>query len=330
MKSMNKTTLIVAALASACTLASSAFAGREEDGNIPNNAPFFLNGHAWQDQRAYIESGARCATPHPGQGVADAVERNLEHFKAQAGNDASRPGGNALDRTAGSVSIDVYVHVINQGSGIANGDIPLSQINDQINILNAAYAGTSGAGAANTPFRFVLRGVDRTTNLSWYNVSHGSTAETQMKTALRIGDAKTLNIYTANLGGGLLGWATFPWSYTGNPKDDGVVILFSSVPGGSAVPYNEGDTATHEIGHWLGLYHTFQNGCAKNSGDYVSDTEAERSPAFGCPTGRDSCRGGGVDPIFNFMDYTDDPCMFLFTTGQSTRMDNLTLQYRGL
>jgi hypothetical protein len=255
------------------------------------------------------EGARKCATREPGELEILAVETHLLQNKIAP---AAPLGG----------TIPVWVHVINRGTGIANGDVPTSQINSQISVLNNAYAASG--------FSFSLAGVDRTTNTSWYTVTPGSSAETQMKNALRKGGAETLNFYTANIGQGLLGWATFPQDYTSDPKDDGVVVLFSSLPGGTAVPYNLGDTGTHEVGHWMGLYHTFQGGCSRNN-DFVSDTAAEKSPAFGCPTGRNTCTGRkypGNDPITNFMDYTDDSCMDNFTAGQNSRMNTFFATYR--
>lgn len=279
---------------------------------------FRIGANTWANQKAFVDSGARCSTRH----VTDLEQRlnELAHQSWKAER-ASR-GVGVAERPVGSVVIPVWFHVINNGSGIANGDIPQAQIDQQMAVLNAAFAST------NTPFVFQLAGVTRTTNASWYAMQPGSTAEQQAKTALRVGGPGTLNIYSANPAGGLLGWATFPQDYQARPKNDGVVVLFSSVPGGSAAPYNEGDTGTHEVGHWLGLFHTFQGGCTRTN-DQVADTPAERSAAYGCPTGRDSCpRQAGVDPIRNFMDYTDDSCMNTFSAGQTARMDTLHQQYR--
>jgi hypothetical protein len=216
------------------------------------------------------------------------------------------------------VTIDVYFHVLAPGVGD-------EAILAQLDVLQAAYASTR--------FSFQLAatgGILRPTDFpaEWLTASPDSTAEQQMKSALHQGSANDLNVYVTQPGGGLLGWATFPWWYSSAPSDDGVVVLDASLPGGSAAPYNLGDTLTHEVGHWLGLYHTFQGGC--RGGDSVSDTAPERSAAYGCPVNRDSCRGGGYDPIHNFMDYTDDACMYEFTPLQAQRGSDAWDAYRAV
>ncbi|CAE6437807.1 unnamed protein product [Rhizoctonia solani] len=236
---------------------------------------------------------------------------------------------NKISLKAGSTfaaTIQVYWHVVQAGTTLAQGNVPDSQITSSISALNSHY---SGSGLS-----FTLVGTDRTTNANWFNSAGPSSSyQTAMKTALRKGNAAALNVYTVGFksgsGAGLLGYATFPSSYSGAPRDDGVVILYSSVPGGSTTNYNQGKTLTHEVGHWLGLYHTFQGGCAA-PGDSVDDTPPEASPASGCPTGRDTCSGGGVDPIHNYMDYSYDSCMYEFTAGQITRLKSQIATYRGI
>jgi hypothetical protein len=270
----------------------------------------------------------RCATRDIDESVATQYEAALTKF-----NSGRNPG---QIRKSGSITVGVFFHVINTGQGIDNGDVPIKMLHDQIDVLNEAYAGADDAAtptSTNTPFRFAMIGVDRTTNAEWFNSGIGSAAEREMKAALHVGGANTLNFYVNNAGGAYLGWATFPFWYAADPLQDGVVVLYSSLPGGDCCGdrvYNLGDTGSHEVGHWLGLFHTFQGGCAAVYNDFVADTPAERSPAFGCPIGRDTCPGTGVDPIENFMDYSEDFCMYQFTSGQSARMEALSLQYRGL
>jgi hypothetical protein len=217
---------------------------------------------------------------------------------------------------AGVVSIPIYFHVITDG---ANGQVSDTTINNQIVALNKSYSGQ--LGGVKTGFRFRVAGVDHTNNAAWYAVNPGDPAERQMKRALHTGGPDVLNVYTAS-GGDYLGWATFPSSYASKPWYDGIVIDYRSMPGGPyGTNFSLGLTLTHESGHWLGLYHTFQGGCSP-TGDLVDDTPAEKTPTSGCPTRKDTCNKPGKDPVHNFMDYSYDSCYTQFTAGQRDRMQD--------
>jgi hypothetical protein len=225
-----------------------------------------------------------------------------------------------------SATVPVYFHVITDG---ATGALTDAQIANQIAVLNNTFGG--GEGGANTGFTFTLAGVTRTDNADWFNANAGGTNEHTMKRTLRSGGDNALNIYSTTAGK-FLGWAYFPDILTkpGQAYLDGIVMNWATVPGASdlwAGRYDQGETATHEAGHWLMLEHTFQGGCAAN-GDFVSDTPPEKTPTSGCPAGKDTCREPGLDPIHNYMDYSYDNCYTEFTAGQTQRMRDAWLLYR--
>ncbi|PFH45548.1 hypothetical protein AMATHDRAFT_71599 [Amanita thiersii Skay4041] len=220
--------------------------------------------------------------------------------------------------------IPIYWHVIYTNRTAEGGYLLDSRIREQIKVMNQDFKLSK--------FSWRLAGIDRTLNTDWFeNEFFNTPQEKDMKTKLHMGGAGTLNVYTVGFinTDPLLGYATFPWSYASNKINDGVVLNYRSLPGSDLPNYDLGRTLVHEAGHWLGLFHTFEGGC-NGSGDGVADTPPEQSPAFGCPTARDTCSSAGVDPIHNFMDYTDDACMNQFTNGQIQRFTALAAQYRGI
>jgi hypothetical protein len=272
-----------------------------------------------------LVEGSVCGRP-----FGDEKEKpKLKEKSKSAGQDEAQ----ASRLAAGSVTINVYFHVINRGSGELNGDVAESRLDQQIAILNDSFGGLTGG--ANTPFRFQKACVTRTTNLSWYNMSTDnrtvSPVERAAKTALHQGGAAELNFYTINDTGGSA-WARFPWEYTApNQAIDGIVVPHTMLPGGSRANFNGGDIAVHEVGHWLGLYHTYGSNCSRDA-DEVADTPIHLEPSAvvgTCPAPRDSCPvPTGLDPDDNFMTDTSDTCKRKFTPGQSTRMDDMYTSYR--
>lgn len=259
----------------------------------------------------------RCATVGPAPDERDKIERNLEALEK----------ANPDWQKTGTITVRVYFHIITNADR-TEGNVSNNAAQSQIDVLNAAFAGSGGSTP--TPFRFVLADadIDRTANDDWFNMEYRTIptyVERQAKAALNKGDKSSLNVYTVRLANKAFGWGRYPWQLA--DKVDGIVIRYSTLPGGASTYYNEGDTAVHETGHWLGLYHTFEYGC--DPGDYVDDTNAEASAARYCPVDWDTCPAApGLDPVENYMDFTWDSCMYKFTPGQVVRMVGKYQQYR--
>lgn len=268
-------------------------------------AKFVVGEREFDSQDTFVGGGRRCGTPQLNDFQKARVRAHAAAFDAAGG------------APPGPIQIPVVFHVIHSGT---KGSVSDAELDQQLAVLNQAYQPHA--------ISFTKVDVTRTNNASWFKMTMGSPAERKAKTALQKDTYTHLNFYTAGIGAGLLGWATFPSDLPGDPTRDGVVTLFSTLPGGTSAPYDQGKTAVHEVGHWLGLYHTFEGGC-QAPGDEVDDTAYEASPNYGPadPT-RDTCPGSGKDPVTNYMDYTDDTGMTEFSKGQIVRVQQQVALYR--
>ena len=231
-----------------------------------------------------------------------------------------------------TINIPVYVHVIYNTSA---ENISNAQIQSQIDQLNADFAATNSdynppsefqsVASGNTGIQFTLV---QTTRKQSSRTSWGTNDD--MKKSSQGGvdpitPSTHLNMWVCNIGGGILGYAQFPG---GSPTTDGVVMspqFFGSNNYGSGfylqAPFDRGRTTTHEVGHYLNLRHIWGDGRC-NADDFVDDTPVAASPNYGCPNpGTNTCRNkAGNDMFMNYMDYTDDACMYMFSAGQKDRM----------
>jgi hypothetical protein len=202
----------------------------------PDGPPFQVGDTIWPNHLAFQDSGARCNARNP----SDVEVTNSAHIVKEWKQ--RNPGHRELQ---GTVTIDTYIHVIKNSGG---DGATQQMVEDQIVVLNNSYQ---------PDFQFNVVVTTETVNDDWFNVGFREVEEIDMKDALRVGGPDVLNVYIARADS-YLGWATFPEDYNDEPELDGVIVLDQSLPGGDAPPYNLGDTLTHEVGHWLGLYHTFQ------------------------------------------------------------------------
>lgn len=266
-----------------------------------------VNNKSYDSLENFVLQGRGCATTRPNNYQIQRNDERILRFRTQ-----ERPH-----------RIDIPIHFIHITDGEL-GKISVDQRIEQVNVLNAAF------NSMGIYFSYNEEEVIYADNAQWYRMDHGSYEEREAKTQLQKSPRTHLNFYTAGISGGLLGWATFPWELDGDTAKDGVVLLDESLPEGSATPFNLGQTATHEIGHWLGLYHTFQGGCGE-FGDHVTDTPAHASPNSGTPEDglpHNACYAGEFAPIHNYMNYVNDEWMTEFTPLQEERIWNHITLYR--
>lgn len=287
---------------------------------------------------SYAQSIRNCGTmPHlHEQEVNDpAITARMENIERETQQWVEQYE-NSANKSSVVVTIPVVMHIV---YNTASQNISDAQINSQIAILNedfrklnadvALVPSVFSGLAADCEIQFCLAQRDPAGNATNGIVRKSTTVSSfssndNIKRNANGGDdawdaSKYLNIWVGNLSGGLLGYAQFPG---GAAATDGVVILYTACgnTGVAAAPFNKGRTATHEIGHWLNLRHIWGDATCGN--DQVADTPTQQTSNFGCPNfPHVTCSNGpNGDMWMNYMDYTDDACMYMFSAGQKSRM----------
>lgn len=292
-----------------------------------------------------VNAQRTCGTGVPGPEFEQWIQQKMQEMQSS---------GQRMSNTV--YTIPVIVHVIHNGEAVGSGtNISTAQIQSQIDVLNEDYRKLNSdissvpsvwtATAADCQINFCLATVDPNGNtlatpgidrvnrntMGWSAPPYTDTyvdANIKPNTIWNVNNY--LNMWVCNMSGGILGYATFPAGSTltglsapyGNTTNDGVVILYNAFgrTGNVAAPYNKGRTATHEVGHWLGLRHIW--GDSNCGTDYCTDTPTQQTANFGCPSfPHVTCSNGpNGDMWMNYMDYVDDACMYMFSNNQASRI----------
>lgn len=234
-------------------------------------------------------------------------------------------------------TIPVVVHVVYRtaAENISDAQVQsqIAVLNEDFQLLNADNVNVPSLFAplkANVQINFCLAQRDPS-GVATTGITRTVTTRTSFGTNDAVKSASTngkaawstssyLNLWVCNIGGGILGYAQFPG---GPAATDGVVIdyRYFGRNGTAVAPFNKGRTATHEVGHWLNLYHIWgDDGTACTGSDLVADTPNQADENYGCPSYPTASCSNTSDMYMNYMDYTDDACMYMFSTGQSDRM----------
>jgi Pregnancy-associated plasma protein-A len=299
-----------------------------DDFDVKANGKVIVNGIEYKNMAQYYRSdhfkikGKRCI-----------VKPSLRSNPAGLSNLLAAPSDCTTGETviqseywpSQAFTIPVVFHIIYKKDG--TGDIPDSRVINQVAVLNEDYraiAGTLGGQGFDVKIQFELAGITRTENDKWFR-DRGQ--ESNYKNALAWDVNDYMNVYT-NSASGYLGYAYYPQDSAGEWWD-GITLLYSACGGRDegSPPYNQGRTLTHEAGHYFGLQHTFEGGCSNTytSGDLIVDTNAESTAHYDCVQ-TETCNS--PDPIYNYMNYTDDLCMYEFTSEQGNRAVCSLVNYR--
>ena len=257
---------------------------------------------------AQAPGDAMCGVREPDRATTELVESLLTDFRK-----SFRPGEKA------TVRVPVVVHMITKGR---EGNHPNRIVERWIDNLNAGFSGT--------PFQFELVRINRVNNRQWHeDCAIGTRNHLNMTRRLAVDPAKTLNVYVCRPVPAT-GMGSLPFMFPQRDKRHSVVIHSSAMPHGQGRTEisTHGYVLVHEVGHYLGLFHTFQGGCEDR--DQVADTPGQEAPANGCQGFRDTCPSVGADDVTNYMDYANDLCWDHFTPGQIQRMVEMTAVFRPL
>jgi PKD repeat protein len=320
--------VLLAPILAACAVEAASDESRDpgiSDAGEPDAAPGFRR--TSRPSRSSGGGPARCGVPPMSPRALDATDCSVS---ATVISDEYAPDE--------ILTIQVVFHVIRSSTG--EGNVSDQRLLAQIEVLNedfGAEAGTLGEPGTDARVRFVLAerdpDGDATTGIKRYMNDDWFVHDDSFPAQIGWDQDRYLNIYTAELDN-MLGYAYYPQTSAGQTWD-GVYLdhefVGRNVPG--AEPYELGRTATHEVGHYLGLKHTFDGACGAagapyTSGDLIADTVAEKTEHYVCVESESECPGGGLDPIHNYMNYTDDACMNQFTPEQANRMRCAVLNYR--
>lgn len=339
---MKKSTLLISSLVLSTVLLFGQSNRKAKPITSTNTIDEQMNQDMIQNAKKSPSGHIRCFSTEVAQmkRMTDPSVKTPEEFEAWMSQIMKANQNNPSTQKA-SRKIPVVVHILHNGDAVgSNENISLAQINSQMTVLNADFAALN-ADYANTPaafnsvkgnldMEFCLAQTDPngqpTTGINRVNTgvaSYTTSTIEAAKPATQWDPTKYFNIWVCNLGGGILGYAQFPNS--GAANTDGVVITYSAfgTTGSVSAPYNKGRTTTHEIGHCFGLYHIWgDDGTACTGSDQVADTPNQADENYSCPNFATniSCSNGG-DMSMNYMDYTDDACMYMFTVGQKARVD---------